>query len=342
MKKLQNCLYIHREGAYLHKERETLIIDIKVEGKKQKLLQLPIHSISHICCFGNIMVSPQVMGFCGENGTGLAFFNRYGRFQARIVGKQSGNVLLRRAQYNITGEQAAVLARDIVAAKIRSSRGILQRHVRNHGNNADIQKSIDRHRQIIKELPAHTNIEKIRGFEGEAASHYFNVFNQLITNSSNDIRFNGRNRRPPKDPVNAMLSFLYTVQGNDISSALQGVGLDPQIGFLHAERPGRDSLALDLLEEFRAFFIDRLVLTLVNRKQVSKKDFETDSLGGVSMKEDTRKAIIKAYQQKKQEEIHHPFLNEKIAIGLLPHIQAMLLARYIRGDIEHYPPFFQR
>ncbi len=342
MKKLQNCLYIHREGAYLHKERETLIIDIKVEGKKQKLMQLPIHSIGHIYCFGNIMVSPQVMGFCGENGTGLAFFNQYGRFQARIVGKQSGNVLLRRAQYNITGEQAAVLARDIVAAKIRSSRGVLQRHVRNHGNNTDIQKSIDRHRQIIKELPAHTNIEKIRGLEGEAASHYFNVFDQLITHSSNDIRFDGRNRRPPKDPINAMLSFLYTVQGNDISSALQGVGLDPQIGFLHAERPGRDSLALDLLEEFRAFFIDRLVLTLINRKQVSMKDFEINALGGVNIKEDTRKVILQAYQQKKQEEIHHPFLNEKITIGLLPHIQAMLLARYIRGDIEHYPPFFQR
>ena len=342
MKKLQNCLYINRDGAYLHKERETLLIEQRVEGKKEKLMQLPIHSIGHIFCFGNVMVSPHVMGFCGENGTGLSFFNQYGRFQARIVGQQSGNVLLRRAQYQIVDDKKTELARSVVAAKLRSSRSVLNRYLRNHKSNETVEKAAHRHKQIIKTLPVQNDIEKIRGLEGEAASHYFGVFDYLITGKESKMRFDGRNRRPPKDPVNAMLSFLYAVLGNEISSALQGVGLDPQVGFLHAERPGRDSLAQDILEEFRAFFIDRLVLSLINRKQIGIKDFVTDSLGGVTLKEDTRKAILHAYQTKKQEEIMHPFLKEKVAIGLLPHVQAMLLARYIRGDLEHYPPFYQK
>nr|WP_321382352.1 type I-C CRISPR-associated endonuclease Cas1c [uncultured Vibrio sp.] len=342
MKKLQNCLYINRDGAYLHKERETLLIDQRIDGKKQKLMQLPIHSIGHIFCFGNVMVSPQVMGFCGENATGLAFFNKYGRFQARIVGKQSGNVLLRRQQYRIADSQAVVLARNIVAAKVRSSRQVLQRHTRNHQSTPQIDQSIKRHRQIIEALYEQQNLEKIRGLEGEAASHYFSVFSSLITNTDNAFSFENRNRRPPRDPVNAMLSFLYAVLGNEISSALQGVGLDPQVGFLHAERPGRDSLAQDLLEEFRALIVDRLVLTLINRNQVGSQDFETDALGGVAIKEDARKAILQAYQLKKQEEILHPFLNEKVAIGLLPHVQSMLLARYIRGDLDNYPPYYSR
>ncbi|WP_299018332.1 type I-C CRISPR-associated endonuclease Cas1c [uncultured Photobacterium sp.] len=342
MKKLQNCLYINRDGAYLHKERETLLIEQRIDGKKQKLMQLPIHSVGHIFCFGNVMVSPQVMGFCGENATGLAFFNQYGRFQARVVGKQSGNVLLRRQQYRIADDQAVVLARNIVAAKVRSSRQVLQRHTRNHQSTPEMEKAIQRHRQIIEALSAQQDLEKIRGLEGEAASHYFSVFSSLITNSDKAFSFENRNRRPPKDPVNAMLSFLYAVLGNEISSALQGVGLDPQVGFLHAERPGRDSLAQDLLEEFRALIVDRLVLTLINRNQVGSKDFEVDVLGGVSIKEEARKAILQAYQLKKQEEILHPFLNEKIAIGLLPHVQSMLLARYTRGDLDNYPPYYSR
>ncbi|ELR65964.1 CRISPR-associated protein Cas1 [Photobacterium marinum] len=342
MKKLQNCLYINRDGAYLHKERETLLIEQRIDGKKQKLMQLPIHSIGHIFCFGNVMVSPQVMGFCGENATGLAFFNQYGRFQARVVGKQSGNVLLRRQQYRISDEQAVVLARNIVAAKVRSSRQVLQRHTRNHQSTPEMECAIQRHRQIVEALSAQQDLEKIRGLEGEAASHYFSVFGSLITNTDKAFSFENRNRRPPKDPVNAMLSFLYAVLGNEISSALQGVGLDPQAGFLHAERPGRDSLAQDLLEEFRALIVDRLVLTLINRNQVGSKDFEVDALGGVTIKEDARKAVLQAYQLKKQEEIIHPFLNEKVAIGLLPHVQSMLLARYIRGDLDNYPPYYSR
>jgi CRISPR-associated protein Cas1 len=340
MKKLQNCLYITKDGAYLHKELETLVIEQRIEGKKQKLMQVPIHSIGHIFCFGNIMVSPQVMGFCGENGTGLSFFNMFGRFQARVVGKQSGNVLLRRAQYRESDEQAVMIARSIIAAKLRSSRSLLMRHTRNHTASVQLSKVTSRIKQIIAELVVQSDLERIRGFEGEAASHYFAVFNELITSNANGFILNGRTRRPPKDPVNAMLSFLYSVLGNEISGALQGVGLDPQVGFLHKERPGRDSLALDILEEFRAYIVDRLVLTLINRQQVKMSDFTVDALGGVIMKDATRKLLIQAYQGKKQEVITHKFLNEKIEIGLLPHVQAMLLARFIRGDLAQYPPFY--
>ncbi len=340
MKKLQNCLYITKDGAYLRKELETLVIEQRVDGKKQKLMQIPIHSIGHIFCFGNIMVSPQLMGFCGENGTGLSFFNMFGSFQARVVGKQTGNVLLRRAQYKASDEQAAVIARSIIASKLRSSKNVLMRHSRNHGETLEVKKVVGRHKQIIEELKVQTDLDRIRGLEGEAASHYFSVFNNMITLKKTDFKLNGRTRRPPKDPVNAMLSFLYSVLGNEISGALQGVGLDPQVGFLHRERPGRDSLAQDLLEEFRAYIVDRLVLTLINRQQIKLKDFEYDVLGGVMMKDDTRKLLLQAYQSKKQEVIGHKFLNEKVEIGLLPHVQAMLLARHIRGDLDCYPPFF--
>lgn len=340
MKKLQNCLYITKDGAYLHKELETLVIEQRVEGKKLKLMQVPIHSIGHIFCFGNIMVSPQVMGFCGEKGTGLSFFNMFGRFQARVVGQQSGNVLLRRAQYNASDKKSAQVAKALIVAKLRSSRSLLMRHIRNHGETPELIKVTSRIKQIIDELKVQDNLDKIRGFEGEAASHYFSVFNCMITNKDTKFNLNGRTRRPPKDPVNAMLSFLYSVLGNEVSGALQGVGLDPQVGFLHKERPGRDSLAQDILEEFRAYIVDRLVLTLINRQQINVKDFQVDALGGVIMKDATRKLLLQAYQAKKQEVITHRFLNEKIEIGLLPHVQAMLLARFVRGDLAQYPPFY--
>lgn len=342
MKKLQNCLYITKDGAYLHKQRETLLIERRIDGKKEKLMQIPIHSIGSIFCFGNIMVSPQLMGFCAENGTNLSFFNMFGRFQARVVGKQNGNVLLRRQQYRLADDKSAAIANNIVAAKIRSAKTVLQRHLRNHGQDNEVKSAIVRLKQIIETLPAQTNLERIRGFEGEAASRYFAVFNQLIKTEQTDLKFNGRTRRPPKDPVNAMLSFLYSIVGQEVSGALQGVGLDPQVGFLHQERPGRDSLAQDLLEELRAYVVDRLVLTLINRQQVKAKDFAIDLLGGVIMKDATRKLVLQAYQAKKQEVIIHPFLQEKIEIGLLPHVQAMLLARHIRGDLQHYPPFYTK
>ncbi len=342
MKKLQNSLYITREGAYLHKERETLLVEQRVDGGREKLMQLPIHSINNIFCFGNILVSPQLMGFCGETGTHLSFFNPHGRFLARVVGKQHGNVLLRRAQYRIADQAPEGIAKNIVAAKLQASRAVLHRHLRNHGEQPEVLAAKQRIRQNIELVRGTTNLEKIRGLEGDAASQYFGVFNHLITANNRGFSFDNRSRRPPKDPVNAMLSFLYAILGQEVSGALQGVGLDPQVGFLHKERPGRDSLAQDLLEEFRAYLVDRLVLNLINRQQVSESDFVVDAVGGVRMKDDTRRTLLQAWQTKKQEEITHPFLKEKVQLGLLPHIQAMLLARHLRGDLAHYPPLLVR
>ncbi|ALU45905.1 type I-C CRISPR-associated endonuclease Cas1c [Pseudoalteromonas rubra] len=340
MKKLHNSLYITKEGVYLHKQRETLLIEQRIEGVKEKLMQLPIHSIGSIFCFGNIMVSPQLLGFCGESGTHLSFFDMQGRFLANVVGKQTGNVLLRRQQYRAVDQASTEVAWLIVSAKVRSSRTFLQRHRRNHGDSGKLNKAINRLKQILEQLEVQLDYEQVLGLEGEAAAHYFAAFADVIKANQNRDLFNGRSRRPPKDPVNAVLSLLYSVLGQEISGALQGVGLDPQVGFLHKERPGRNSLALDLLEEFRAPLIDTLVVTLFNRGQLSDSDFTTDSVGGVTLKDEARKRVFQAYQSKKQEEIRHEFLQEKIQLGLLPHVQAMLLARHIRGDLECYPPFY--
>lgn len=339
MKKLQNSLYITKDGAYLHKQRETLLIEQKVDGEKQKLMQLPIHSIGNIFCFGNIMVSPQLLGFCGENGTHLAFFDRHGRFLANVVGKQTGNVLLRRQQFSVKEQSANELAKHIVAAKVRSSRMLLLRFRRNHSSTPQLEKAIKRLKQIIEQLKGVTAYGTILGLEGEAASHYFLAFADMFKSNESKLLFNKRTRRPPKDPVNAVISLLYSVLGQEISGALQGVGLDPQVGFLHKERPGRNSLALDLLEEFRAYIVDSIALKLFNNKTLTTKDFEADCLGGVIIKDAARKLVFQAYQAKKQEEVMHPFLQEKVQVGLLPHIQAMLLARHLRGDLAHYPPF---
>lgn len=338
MKKLQNSLYINTQGAYLHKEHETLVIDIN----KEKVAQLPIHAIGAIFCFGNVMVSPQVMGFCGENSVNLAFFTEYGRFLARVQGKQTGNVLLRRAQYRKADEDPVSVARNIVAAKIQMQKQILQRHQRNHGNSTEFSQQITAINHVLDTLKQCSDLDKIRGYEGEAASRYFSIFNMLLTNKDKVFEFSGRVRRPPTDPVNCLLSFMYSVLGNDISAALQGVGLDPQVGFLHQERPGRDSLALDLLEEFRAFIADRLVLTLLNRQQLKPSDFVTETGGAVKLKDDARKLVLKEYQSRKQQKIRHQFLDEDVEIGLLPHVQALLLARHIRGDLQHYPPFISK
>lgn len=338
MKKLQNSLYINTQGAYLHKERETLVIDIA----KEKALQLPIHSISGIFCFGNVMVSPQVMGFCGERGVNLAFFTEYGRFLARVQGKQTGNVLLRRTQYRYADTQAAEIARVIVAAKIQSQRQVLQRHQRNYGKHPEISQTIALLKSTVDRLRITDDLDTIRGLEGDAAARYFSVFNQLITEKSGSFSFSQRTRRPPTDPVNALLSFFYAIVGNDISAALQGVGLDPQVGFLHRDRPGRDSLAQDILEEFRAYLVDRLVLTLINRQQVKPSDFIYEASGAVKLKDTARKAVLQEFQAKKQQTIIHPYLKEETPLGLLPHVQALLLARHLRGDLEHYPPFLAR
>lgn len=335
MKKLLNTLYITRQESYLHKERETIVI--KQGG--EKIAQFPIIAINNILCFGQVSVSPYLMGFCGEEGVGLSFYTEYGKFLARVQGKQSGNVLLRRIQYRWAddNEKTLSIARVMIGAKIANSRAVLMRQIRNHGSHSDLQKAIDHLANALKRCKICVDLDGLRGIEGEAASTYFEVFQHLLL--AENVNFNGRQRRPPRDPVNALLSWGYTLLTHDCASALQGVGLDPYVGFLHRDRPGRVSLALDLMEEFRAAFIDRFVLTLFNRGEIKTSDFTQESSGAVRLDDDARKKLFEAFQAKKQEEILHPYFQEKVPLGLLPHCQAMLLARHLRGDTEFYPPY---
>jgi len=335
VKKLLNTLYITRQESYLHKERETIVI----KQGKDKLGQFPAISISNILCFGQVSVSPFLMGFCGEQGIGLSFYTEYGKFLARVQGKQTGNVLLRRAQYRWADddEKSVAIARLFVAAKIANGRSVLMREVRNHGDNPALSQAIKRLATSLRRVQHAQAVSESMGIEGDAANAYFSVFNELLRGTG--FTFGGRVRRPPTDPVNALLSFAYTLITHECSSALQGVGLDPYVGFLHQDRPGRVSLALDLLEEFRAPWADRFVLTLINRKQIQLNDFITEASGAVRLKDDARKIFLTAWQERKQVEIMHPYLQEQVPIGLLPHCQAMLLARHIRGDTEYYPPY---
>lgn len=335
MKKLLNTLYITRQESYLHKERETIV----VKNGDDKLGQFPALTIGNILCFGQISVSPFLMGYCGEQGIGLSFYTEYGKFLARVQGKQTGNVLLRRAQYRWADdeEKSTSVARLMVAAKIANSRSVLMRELRNHGDNPALQTTVEKLATSLRRVQHARSVEETMGMEGDAASAYFGVFNELIRGSG--FAFGGRVRRPPTDPVNALLSFVYSLITHECASALQGVGLDPYVGFLHKDRPGRVSLALDMLEEFRAAWADRFVLTLVNRRQIQLSDFVTEASGAVRLTDDARKKLLTAYQERKQTEINHPYLEESVPIGLLPHCQAMLLARHIRGDTEYYPPY---
>ncbi len=335
MKKLLNTLYITRQESYLHKERETIVI----KQGKDKLGQFPALTISNILCFGQISVSPFLMGYCAEKGIGLSFYTEYGKYLARIQGKQTGNVLLRRTQYRWADDEQKFIfiARLMVAAKIANCRSVLMREIRNHGENQIIETAAKRLATSLRRARNAVTVAEAMGIEGDAASTYFGVFNALLRGSG--FAFGGRVRRPPTDPVNALLSFAYTLITHECASALQGVGLDPYVGFLHQDRPGRLSLALDLLEEFRAPWADRFVLTLINRQQVQLKDFVTEASGAVRLSDDARKKMLTAWQERKQVEIMHPYLEEQVPIGLLPHCQAMLLARHIRGDTEFYTPY---
>ncbi len=335
MRKLLNTLYITTQGSYLHKERETIVI----KNGDDKIGQLPAINVEHIMCFGQISVSPFLMGFCGESGIGLSFYTEYGKFLARVQGPQTGNVLLRRSQYRIADDETKAndIAKIFVAAKIANARTVLMREMRNHGENPAIKSAVLRLNDSLSNCAKSERVAQTMGIEGEAAANYFGVFNELLRGSG--FEFNGRVRRPPTDPVNALLSFIYALLTSECASALQGVGLDPYVGFLHQDRPGRLSLALDLLEEFRAPIADRLVLTLINRKQLQLKDFVQEGSGATRLTDDARKTVLMAYQERKQDEITHPFLNEKMAIGLLPHYQALLLARHLRGDTAYYPPY---
>ncbi len=335
MKKLLNTLYITRQKTYLHKERETIVI----KEEKTKIGQFPALTVSNILCFGQVSVSPFLMGYCGEKNIGLSLYTEYGKFLARVEGKKTGNVLLRRTQYRWADDEkkSVSIARLIVAAKISNARSVLMREVRNHGENVLINTSIKHLAASVRTVRNAKTVPEIMGIEGDAARFYFKVFNELLRTKG--FEFSGRVRRPPTDPVNALLSFIYTLITHECASALQGVGLDPYVGFLHQDRPGRVSLALDLLEEFRASWADRFVLTLINRQQVKIKDFVIEASGAVRLTDDARKTVLIAWQERKQVEVLHPYLEEQVPIGLLPHCQAMLLARHLRGDTEYYPPY---
>lgn len=340
MKKHLNTLYITSDDAYVRKERETFVVEVN----NKKVFQAPTHSIENIVCFGFKPLTPALMAYCAENNVGISYLSETGKFLARVYGAQQGNVLLRKTQYAIADDefQSLKIARPITAAKVSNYRSLLLRHQRNHPDNCpdEVVLAAETMGRRLTNIEKCEGLEELRGYEGECATLYFGVLTNLITAQQEDFVFTQRLKRPPLDPSNALLSFLYAILVNDVRSALETVGLDPQVGFLHQIRSGRPSLALDIMEEFRAYLGDRVMLNLINLKQVTKKDFEIRESGEVRMSDDARKALLKAYQKRKQEEITHPFLGEKMTIGLLPHVQAQLLARYIRGDIPEYPPFY--
>lgn len=337
MKKLLNTLYVQSQGSYLRQEGETVV----VERERAVVARIPIHTLSGIVCFGNVLCSPFLLGLCGERGVHVSFLSEHGRFLARVEGPVSGNVLLRVAQ--MKAAQDAGHSRDIaascVAGKIINTRTILQRRLRDHGDDDACSQAVTGLAALVHTLRNASTTDEVRGVEGEAAARYFEVFNSLLVAQRDTFAIQNRNRRPPLDPMNALLSFLYTLLAHDCTGALESVGLDPQIGFLHALRPGRDSLALDLMEEFRAPLADRTALSLVNLQQLGPRDFKTSESGAVEMTDAARKTVLLSWQQKKKETILHPFLGEKVEIGLLPSVQALLLARHLRGDLDAYPPF---
>lgn len=340
MKKLLNTLFVTTQGAYLCHEGEAVLVRVEKETK----LRVPIHTLGSIVCFGQASCSPPLMSLCAERGVAISFLSEQGRFWGRVQGRTSGNVLLRREQYRRTDnpETRAAIVRVIVLAKVANARTVLQRAMRDHdlGTGMEaVERAVRRLGMLLEELRAAADVEVLRGKEGEAANTYFGVFDHLVVSQKEDFFFRQRSRRPPLDNLNALLSFVYTLLAHDVAAALEGVGLDPQVGFLHVERPGRPSLALDIMEEFRPFLADRLVLSLVNLRQVQGKGFRKTESGAVEMTDETRKEVLVAYQKRKQEDIQHPFLDESAPVGLLPHLQALLLARHLRGDLDGYPPF---
>lgn len=341
MKKLLNTLYVTIPDAYLARDGENVLVKSDNEIK----FRVPIHNLEGIICFGFAGASPGVMQLCCERGVALSFLTEYGKFMGRVTGKVSGNILLRKSQYRWAENDdiSLRLSRRFISAKIINSRAVLHRAVRDHPEVVDRELLTDTMKSLAilaKQLEQAIDLQVLRGLEGQAASLYFNVFDQLILNQKEEFKMSERNRRPPLDRINALLSFLYTLLTHDVVAALESVGLDPQAGFLHKDRPGRMSLALDLMEELRPHFADRLSVTLINRNQISADGFIVEENGAVIMNDNTRKEILVAWQKRKQEEIVHPYLDEKISLGLVPYIQAMLLARHMRGDLEDYPPFF--
>ncbi len=339
MKHLLNTLFVTSQGAYLFKQGECVVVSIKREER----LRVPIHNLGAIVGFGNVLCSPFLLGHCAERGVGVSFLSENGRFLARVQGRVSGNVLLRREQYRRADDPAgtAALARAFVIGKTANARAVLQRAGRDHAAKVspELAGAVARLGHILRDMRESMSVDEIRGREGDAARTYFEAFDAMVTAQKNDFFFRERSRRPPRDNLNALLSFLYTLLAQDCIAALEAVGLDPQVGFLHRERPGRPSLALDIMEEFRPFLADRLALSLVNLRQLQGSGFRASESGAVEMQEAARKTVLAAWQKRKQDEIRHPFLMERVQVGLLPYTQALLLARHLRGDLDGYPTF---
>lgn len=339
MRMLQNTLYVLRPKAYLSLEGENILVE---EGR-EAIGRFPLHNLEGVVAFGYTGASPALMGACGQRQIALTFLSMHGRFLARVVGGQKGNVLLRKTQYRWSDSEAASLdmAKGFLLGKLYNSRWVLQRARRDYALRLDdgrLSSAADAQARALDRVRGANSLEEARGVEGEAATVYFAVLDDLILQQKQAFCFRGRTRRPPMDPVNALLSFAYTLLAHESAAALEAVGLDPYVGFLHRDRPGRASLALDLMEEFRAIMADRFVLTLINTRQVTPKDFTRRENGAVLLGDDARKTVLAAWQRRKQEVVTHPFLGEKLEWGLLPYAQALLMARYLRGDLDAYPP----
>jgi CRISPR-associated protein Cas1 len=338
MKQLLNTLYITTQDSYLSRDGETALVRVGDEVR----LRVPMHTLGSIVCFGRVMCTPGLMSLCAEKQVYLAFLTERGRFIGRFQGPISGNVLLRRQQYRMAGNdaQCVAIAASFVAGKIANGRTVLLRASRETEDEAAagaLDKACERMARLVELTQTAADLEALRGIEGEAGRGYFSVLDHLIGVEKEGFFMKERSRRPPLDNLNALLSFLYTLLAGDCVGALESVGLDPAVGFLHQDRPGRPSLALDLMEELRAVLADRLALTLINRRQIKPSGFYKRESGAISMDEATRKEVLVAWQKRKQEEVQHPFLGEKVEIGLLPYAQALLLARHIRGDLDGYP-----
>lgn len=340
MRKLLNTLFVTSEEAYLALETENVAVYIGEEKKAQ----YPLLVLESIISFSYKGASPALMGACARNGIQLVFLTPRGRFLARVCGQEQGNVLLRKEQYRLSDdlEKSCHIARNFIFGKVYNQRWVLERTLRDHRMRVDSAALESASQALAGLLPAietQTDLDALRGLEGEASVRYFHVFDEMVLNQKADFLFDGRNRRPPTDNMNALLSFAYVLLSNDCASALESVGLDSYVGFMHRDRPGRTSLALDLMEELRAPMADRLCITLVNNRVLQDKHFERQESGAVFLGEDGRKLFLSAWQNKKKEEITHPYLKEKMAWGLVPYVQSLLLARCLRGDLDGYPPF---
>lgn len=344
MRRHLNTIYVTTDGAWLRKDGANLVVEH--DGVERG--RAPLHLLGGIVTFSRVGASPALLHACAQDNITVSFLDPNGRFLARVEGPRSGNVLLRRIQHRAADDPARVLAvvRGIVAAKTANQRTVVRRALRDHGPSLDeaaiaqLQEAERRLSDVARRALVASEIASLRGLEGEAALAYFAVFNQLLRTNDTSFRFTGRSRRPPLDRVNALLSFLYAMLGHDCRAALETHGLDPQVGFLHADRPGRASLALDLMEELRPVLADRLAVSLINRRQLQAKDFRVEDGGATSLTDEARKRVLVAYQERKKEDLIHPFLNESLSFGLVAHVQAQLLARHLRGDLNAYPAFF--